>query len=134
MPAAVVALGEAKRVVGRQRFESDGRRQHSQFEYAAEWLAASDRLALSPDLSLRESSHYNTGKVDKRSALPGWFFDAAPDSRGRALMTRALGGGLCEFDFLVLSDDRTRQGALRFLSEDSESLSSLTPPIPRLMN
>lgn len=49
-------------------------------------------------------------------------------------MTRALGGGLCEFDFLVLSDDRIRQGALRFLSEDSESLSSLTPPIPRLMN
>ena len=28
MPEAIVALGEGKRVVGRLRFESDGRRQH----------------------------------------------------------------------------------------------------------
>ncbi len=33
MPEAIVALGERKRVVRRLRFESDGRRQHSQFEY-----------------------------------------------------------------------------------------------------
>lgn len=48
-------------------------------------------------------------------------------------MTRALGGGLSEFDYLVLSDDRTRQGALRFLGDDMEPLSDLTPPIPRLV-
>ena len=48
-------------------------------------------------------------------------------------MTKALGGGLSEFDYLVLSDDRTRQGALRFLGEDMEPLSDLTPPIPRLV-
>jgi len=133
MPAAIVALGEGKRIVGRLRFESDGRRQHSQFEYADEWLAASDRFALSPGLSLREGSHFSTGKEDKRSALPGCFADAAPDSWGRALMTKALGGGLSEFDYLVLSDDRTRQGALRFLGEDMEPLSDLTPPIPCLV-
>ncbi len=133
MPEAIVALGEGKRVVGRLRFESDGRRQHSQFEYADEWLAASDRFALSPGLPLREGSHYNSGKEDRRSALPGCFADAAPDSWGRALMTRALSGGLSEFDYLVLSDDRTRQGALRFLGDDMEPLSDLTPPIPRLV-
>lgn len=133
MPEAIVALGEGKRVVGRLRFESDGRRQHSQFEYAAEWLAAPDRFALSPGLPLREGSHYSAGRSDRRSALPGCFADAAPDSWGRALMTRALGGGLSEFDYLVLSDDRTRQGALRFLGEDMEPLSDLTPPIPRLV-
>jgi len=38
MPEAIVALGDSKRIVGRLRFESDGRRQHSQFEYAADWL------------------------------------------------------------------------------------------------
>ncbi len=65
MPEAIVALGEGKRVVGRLRFESDGRRQHSQFEYADEWLAASDRFALSPGLPLREGSHYNSGKEDR---------------------------------------------------------------------
>jgi len=133
MPEAIVALGEGKRAVGRLRFESDGRRQHSQFEYAAEWLAAPDRFALSPGLPLREGSHYSAGRGDRRSALPGCFSDAAPDSWGRALMTKALGGGLSEFDYLVLSDDRTRQGALRFLGKDMEPLSDLTPPIPRLV-
>ena len=45
MPEAIVALGEGKRIVGRLRFESDGRRQHSQFEYDDAWLAAQDRFA-----------------------------------------------------------------------------------------
>lgn len=133
MPEAIVALGEGKRIVGRLRFESDGRRQHSQFEYAAGWLAAPDRFALSPGLPLREGGHFSAGRGDRRSALPGCFSDAAPDSWGRALMTKALGGGLSEFDYLVLSDDRTRQGALRFLGDDMEPLSDLTPPIPRLV-
>ena len=133
MPEAIVALGEGKRIVGRLGFASDGRRQHSQFEYYDVWLAAEDSFALVPGLPLREGSHFSSGKDDKRSALPGRFADAAPDSWGRALMTKALGGGLSEFDYLVLSDDRTRQGALRFLGEDMEPLSDLTPPIPRLV-
>ncbi|MCY4006408.1 MAG: HipA domain-containing protein, partial [Rhodobacteraceae bacterium] len=133
MPEAIVALGEGKRIVGRLRFESDGRRQHSQFEYDETWLAAKDRFALAPGLPLRDGGHFSSGKDDKRSALPGCFGDAAPDSWGRALMTKALGGGLSEFDYLVLSNDRTRQGALRFLGEDMEPLSDLTPPIPRLV-
>ena len=133
MPEAIVALGERKRVVGRLRFESDGRRQHSQFEYDAAWITAADRFALAPGLPLGEGSHYSSGKDDKRSALPSCFCDAAPDSWGRALMAKALGGGLSEFDYLALSDDRTRQGALRFLGEDMEPLSDLTPPIPRLI-
>ena len=132
MPEAIVALGEGKRIVGRLRFESDGRRQHSQFEYDEAWLAAEDRFALAPGLPLRVGSHFSSGKDDKRLALPGCFADAAPDSWGRTLMTKALGGGLSEFDYLVLSDDRTRQGALRFLGDDMEPLSDLTPPIPRL--
>lgn len=133
MPEAIVALGEGKRVVGRLRFESDGRRQHSQFEYADDWLAAPDRFALSPGLPLREGRHFSAGREDRRSALPGCFADAAPDSWGRGLMAKALGGGLSEFDYLVLSDDRTRQGALRFLGDDMEPLSDLMPPIPRLV-
>jgi len=40
---------------------------------------------------------------------------------------------LSEFDYLVLSDDRTRQGALRFLDKDMEPLSDLTPPVPRFV-
>jgi len=48
MPEAHVALGESKRTVGKLRFETDGRRQHSQFEYAGEWISADDGFALSP--------------------------------------------------------------------------------------
>ncbi|MXX16255.1 MAG: type II toxin-antitoxin system HipA family toxin [Gammaproteobacteria bacterium] len=133
MAEAIVALGGRKRVLGRLRFETDGRRQHSQFEYADEWLAAKDRFALSPGLPLRGGGHYSSGKDDKRSSLPECFADAAPDAWGRALMTKALGGGLSEYDYLVRSDDRTRQGALRFLGEDMEPLSDLAPTIPRLV-
>ena len=79
MPEAIVALGEGKRIVGRLRFDSDGRRQHSQFEYADDWLAAHDRFALSPGLPLREGSHFNTGKEDKRSALSGCSTDKRRD-------------------------------------------------------
>lgn len=134
MPETIVALGEGKRVVGRLRFESDGRRQHSQFEYDVDWLAAKDRFALSPGLPLREGSHFSSGKDDHRNALSGCFSDAAPDSWGRALITRALGGGLTEFDYLVRSDDKTRHGALRFLGEDLEPLSELAPPVPRMID
>ncbi len=86
MPEAIVALGEGKRVIGRLRFESDGRRQYSQFEYDAQWLSARDRFALSPGLPLRDGGHFSSGRGDTRSALPGCFSDAAPDSWGWALM------------------------------------------------
>ena len=134
MPEAIVALGEGKRVVGRLRFESDGRRQHSSFEYDPDWLAAKDRFALSPGLPLRTGGQFSSGRSDSRNALSGCFADAAPDSWGRALMTRALGGGLTEYDYLVLSDDKTRHGALRFLDEALEPLSELSPPVPRMVD
>lgn len=134
MPEAIVALGSRKRVLGRLRFETDGRRQHSQFEYAEEWLSAQDRFALSPGLPLRRGSHYSSGRDARRLAIPGCFTDAAPDAWGRALMTKALGGGLSEYDYLVLSDDRTRQGALRFLGENMEPLCGPGPTIPRFVD
>lgn len=133
MQEAIVALGDAKRIVGRLRFESDGRRQHSHFEYDPEWLSAKDRFALSPGLRLRDGGHFASGRGDTRSALPGCFSDAAPDSWGRGLMARAFGGGLSEYDYLVLCDDKTRHGALRFLSDDMEPLSRISPPVPRIV-
>lgn len=133
MPEAVVALGQAKRVVGRLRFESDGRRQHSQFEYDREWLSSEDRFPLAPGLPLRTGGFFAAARGDHRRALPLCFQDASPESWGRALMTRALGGGLTEFDYLTQSDDHTRHGALRFLDEELEPLSQLCPPVPRLV-
>lgn len=133
MPEAIVALGQAKRVVGRLHFESDGRRQHSHFEYDRAWLEAGDRFQLAPGLPLQAGGFFASGRDDRRNALHNSFQDAAPDSWGRALMTRALGGGLTEFDYLTQSDDRTRQGALRFLDDNLQPLSRLSPPVPRLV-
>ena len=133
MPEAVITLGQAKRVVGRLRFESDGRRQHSQFEYDRAWLDSEDGFRLAPGLPLRAGSFFAAARDDRRQALPLCFQDAAPEAWGRALMTRALGGGLTEFDYLTLSDDHTRHGALRFLDEKLEPLSQLCPPVPRLV-
>lgn len=48
-------------------------------------------------------------------------------------MTRALGRDLTEFNYLTQSDDRTRQGILRFLDDNSQSLSRLSSPVPRLV-
>ncbi|MYB33592.1 MAG: type II toxin-antitoxin system HipA family toxin, partial [Gammaproteobacteria bacterium] len=133
MPEAVVALGQAKRVVGRLRFESDGRRQYSHFEYDRAWLQADDSFQLAPGLPLQAGGFFTSGRDDRRNALHNSFQDAAPDSGGRALITRALGGGLTEFDYLTQSDDRTRQGALRFLDDSFQPLSRLSPPVPRLV-
>ena len=133
MPEAVVALGRAKRVIGRLRFDSDGRRQHSQFEYDRQWLEADDGFGLAPGLPLQAGGFFASGRGDPRNALHVCFQDAAPDSWGRALMTRALGGGLTEFDYLTQSDDRTRHGALRFLDDELVPLSRLSPAVPRLV-
>ena len=48
-------------------------------------------------------------------------------------MARVLGGGLSEFDYLTLSADLPRQGALRFLDDNLQPLSRLSPPVPRLV-
>jgi len=48
-------------------------------------------------------------------------------------MTRALGGGLTEFDYLTRSDDTTRQGALRFLDDGGNPISGIDPEVPRRM-
>jgi len=129
-----VALGHSARIVGRLRFEVDGNRQYSMFEYTDEWFSSGGRFALSPDLPLNAGGHYSSGRDDTRNALPGCLSDAAPDSWGRGLMTRAFGGGLSECDFLTLSDDRTRQGALRLLDERMNPLSEFSPSVPRLLD
>lgn len=69
-----------------------------------------------------------------RDALPGVFSDAAPDDWGRRLLERAYGNGLSEFEYLTLSDDMCRQGALRFLDAAGEIIRGNAPhAVPRLV-
>ena len=94
------------------------------FEYDKVWLEHPERFALEPALTLgRGPYHTRPGK-----ALFGAIGDSAPDRWGRVLMRRAerrraaerglAPRTLLEMDFLLLVDDESRHGALRFADRD----------------
>ncbi|WP_276521408.1 type II toxin-antitoxin system HipA family toxin [Sulfitobacter dubius] len=117
------------------RFTQAPRRQHSEFQYFESWLNDARSFAIAPQLPLGLTPSYaslaSTG--DQRDSLPSALQDATPDAWGRLLMARVHGAGLSEFDTLTLSDDATRQGALRFIGEDGEIISGHRAPVPNLM-
>ncbi len=133
---AEVALGESLTPVGQLRFTQTGPRQFSTFAYASSWLEDPRGFAVAPNLPLAENPFYTSAKPGTASdALAGVFTDAAPDSWGRRLLERAYGNGLHEFQYLTLSDDTCRQGALRFLNEDGELIRGDAPDtVPRLID
>jgi serine/threonine-protein kinase HipA len=115
---AQVALGKSLVPVGQLRFTRDGPRQFSAFSYDAAWLDNPRAFAVQPDFPVRAGIFHMSGRPgNTRDALPGAFADAAPESWGRRLLERAYGNGLSEFEYLTLSDDTCRQGALRFLDD-----------------
>jgi len=94
------------------------------FEYETHWLHHPKRFSLDPALKLDAGSFHAT--ADK--PLFGALDDSSPDRWGRLLMRRAerkeaelekrTPRTLREIDFLLLVDDETRQGALRFKKEE----------------
>ena len=115
---AQVALGESLAPVGQLRFTQTGPRQFSTFTYDATWIENPRAFAVQPDMPLESGAFHTSGQPGKmRDALAGVFADATPDSWGRRLLERAYGNGLNEFEYLTLSNDVCRQGALRFLDE-----------------
>jgi serine/threonine-protein kinase HipA len=128
-----VFLGDANRRVGALRFDSQGARQNAAFEYDREWLAASDRFALEPDLPLVAGAQFHKPPSREASIFHGAIADTEPDgwarrvilrdhARRRAL-TRAAGAAqdnqpLNPIDLLLAVDDVNRVGALRFQDEE----------------
>lgn len=128
-----VTIGESTLPVGELRFETDGRRQTSVFRYAMEWLEHPGRFAISPTLPLAETAFYFAGGGDDaRAALPGAVSDGAPDSWGRSVLRHARPGALSELDYLLLADDATRQGALRYRDENGVALAAAGAAVPGL--
>lgn len=128
-----VVLGEAGDAAGELIFESDGRRETSVFRYAQEWLESPRRFALAPSMPLSESPFYHAAtRENRRVALPGAISDSVPDSWGRGLIRRASNRPLAELDFLLAADDRTRQGALRYIDEDGKPMAHSSPAVPRI--
>lgn len=134
--AAHVALGASLTPVGQLRFTHAGPRQFSTFSYNPAWIENARAFAIEPDFSLDAGPFHCSGQGGHtRDALAGVFADAAPDSWGRRLLERAYGNGLSEFEYLTLSDDVCRQGAMRFLDGGGNVIRGKTEDaIPRLVD
>jgi serine/threonine-protein kinase HipA len=131
-----VALGESLTSVGQLRFTHAGPRQFSTFAYDSAWVGNPRGFAIQPDFSLETGPFHRSGQPgNMRDALPGVFADAAPDSWGRRLLERAYGNGLNEFEYLTLSDDACRQGAMRFLDDKGAIIrGKAVDTVPRLVD
>ena len=115
-----VDSGGAPQLVGRLWAHARRAKESATFEYDARWLNHPERFSLEPSL-LAGPGPFHTAP-DK--PLFGAIGDSAPDRWGRILMRRAerrraeLTGGtprtLREIDYLMMVDDESRQGALRF--------------------
>lgn len=132
---AHVALGESLTPVGQLRFTQAGPRQFSTFAYDPAWIENPRAFAIQPTFSLEAGPFHTSGQFGSmRDALAGAFADAAPDSWGRRLLERTYGNDLSEFEYLTLSDDTCRQGALRFLDDKGEIIhGGATDAVPRLV-
>jgi len=123
-------------------------RDSATFEYDDSWLERTDRFALEPALQLGPGPFHTT--ADK--PIFGAIGDSAPDRWGRVLMRRAerrraerageAPRTLREIDYLLMVNDETRQGALRFALEAGGPFlaaddTTLIPPLvelPRLLS
>jgi serine/threonine-protein kinase HipA len=125
--------------VGRLWTRSKGARETASFEYDRAWLARPGAFALDPNLPLRSGQFHTAG------GLFNAFTDPAPDRWGRNLLlrrerrqARAEGRAprtLLDADFLLLVEDETRQGALRFAEAGSDAyLARSDRPIPPLVS
>ena len=105
--------------------------ERASFRYSRQWLSAPCCFPLEPSLPPGEGT-YHTDKP-----LFGSMSDAAPDRWGRMLMNRmesreASREGrrarkLGESDYLLMVDDRARQGALRFATDPKGPFLSCRP-------
>ncbi|MHB1264543.1 MAG: type II toxin-antitoxin system HipA family toxin [Gemmatimonadaceae bacterium] len=143
-----VELDGEPRIVGRLFVTANrGRGETASFLYDPAWVAAPDRFALEPALTVSTAPHYTL----PGRALFGALGDSAPDRWGQTLLRRderqrARREGraprtLREVDFLLGVTDTVRQGALRFtLAEDGPFVAPERPvgvpplvELPRLL-
>lgn len=122
-------------------------RESATFEYDKTWLSNPLRFSLEPALYLGPGPQHTAGD----QVIFGALGDSAPDRWGRTLMRYAerrraqqesrLPRTLRESDYLLLVDDESRQGALRFAVKPdgpflAESSGVRIPPVvelPRLL-
>ncbi|MDZ4819208.1 MAG: HipA domain-containing protein [Planctomycetota bacterium] len=122
-------------------------RESATFEYDKDWLTDPQRFSLEPALYLGVGPQHTA----QDQAIFGSLGDSAPDRWGRTLMRygerrraareRRTPRTLGESDYLLLVDDESRQGALRFSLQEvgpflAEAEGTRIPPVielPRLL-
>jgi serine/threonine-protein kinase HipA len=142
-----VDLAGVPHQVGRLWARVRKNKESATFEYDTSWLEHDARFSLEPALKLGPGPFHTTDR-----AMFGAIGDSAPDRWGRALMRRMerrraerekeTPRTLQEIDYLLLVDDETRQGALRFAQQAGgpflrEEGEKRTPPLielPRLLS
>jgi serine/threonine-protein kinase HipA len=134
--SAQVVLGESLTPIGQLLFTRTGPRQFSTFSYDPRWMKDPRAFSIQPDMPLEHGPFHASAQAgNPGDALAGAFSDAAPDSWGRRLLERAYGNGLSEFEYLTLSDDACRQGALRFVDGKGKIIvGRATVAVPRLLD
>ncbi len=126
--------------VGRLWHHYNKGRESSSFEYDRNWLKDPEHFALEPALMLTDGKYH----TEKGLNIFGSLGDSAPDRWGRILMKRAqlnkafqedcAPKTLSEIDYLLMVNDKLRQGALRFsLSKDGPFLSDSEDSIPPII-
>ncbi len=143
-----VDIGGTLHLAGRLWAHMRKGRESATFEYDAGWLAYANHFALEPALMLGPGPFHTTSG----RPLFGTIGDSAPDRWGRSLMRRAerrragrvgeTPRTLMEIDYLLGVDDKARQGALRFASQEggpclSEHEAARIPPLidlPQLLS
>lgn len=118
-----IDLGGLPFLVGRLWTRVRGKKESASFEYDKKWLSNPKKFSLEPALMLSSGSFHTGGDKPIFEAIG----DSAPDRWGRALMRRAerrrakeqkeTPRTLFDGDYLLMVNDFTRQGALRFSLE-----------------
>lgn len=127
-----IYIGNSTRQVGVLRYNLQGARENANFEYGADWLAASDRFALEPDVRLLPGPQYPQ-RDNTRSIFHGFISDSEPDGWGKRVILRdhikrrkrknesnesETVAPLNSLDYLLGVDDFSRISALRFQDEE----------------
>lgn len=138
-----IQLNGKNHLVGRLWVHHRKNKESASFEYDTAWLNNPQRFSLEPSLTLTEGAFHTT--ADK--TLFGAIGDSAPDRWGRVLMRRAESKKaaldkkeqrtLNELDYLLGVYDLSRQGALRFSSDNegpylSPNEHNAIPPLVKL--
>jgi serine/threonine-protein kinase HipA len=147
-----IHLGGEARPLGLLHYDQQGARESAAFEYNAAWLAAADRFALEPGLSLVAGPQFHR-KIRDGSVFHAAIADTEPDGWGRKIIQRdhakrrqhARRRGdavearpLNAMDYLLAVDDVSRVGALRLQDEEGRYQRTVdegrrtTPPLIEL--